>query len=134
MIQVSFKPASAGTPSGMLTLTANPGGTLTFIASATALTPPTPAALTLAPTAGSSLDFGAVPVGMPTAAQPYVVTNTGQQSTTPILVTLDNADFTFVPTDGDCVSGVTSLMPNETCLVHVQFQPGRRSRAWRRWR
>ncbi len=85
----------------------------------------TPAALTLAPAMGSSLDFGPVPVGT-MVEQAYVVTNTGQQSTTPIAVTFATSDtsFTIVPHDGDCVSGVTALlMQNDTCLIHVQFLP-----------
>jgi hypothetical protein len=122
MIQVSFKPAGAGTPTGMLTLSANPGGSITFTASANAVTP---AALTLAPAMGSSLDFGMVPVGT-MLEQVYVVTNTGQQSTTPIALTFATSDtaFTNVPHDGDCVSGVTALlMQNDSCLIHVQYLP-----------
>jgi len=105
----------------VLTLTATPGGSVTFTASANALSP---AALTVAPGTGFSLDFGMVPIGM-TLEQAYVVTNTGQQTTTPIAVTLaaPDADFTVVAHDGDCVSGVTALIQNQTCLVHVQFQP-----------
>jgi hypothetical protein len=105
----------------VLTLTATPGGSVTFTASATALTP---AALTLAPANGFSLDFGMVPIGM-TLEQAYVVTNTGQQTTTPLAVSLAaaDADFTIVPHDGDCVSGVTALIQSDSCLVHVQFQP-----------
>jgi len=121
MIQVSFTPTAAGPRSGVLTLTATPGGSVTFTASANALSP---AALTVAPGTGFSLDFGMVPIGM-TLEQAYVVTNTGQQTTTPIAVTLaaPDADFTVVAHDGDCVSGVTALIQNQTCLVHVQFQP-----------
>jgi len=120
-IQVSFTPAAAGARSGMLTLAATPGGSVTFTASSTALTP---AALTVAPDMGFSTDFGMLPIGM-TLEQAFIVTNTGQQTSTPIAVTLaaPDADFTIVPTDGDCVSGVTALIQGQTCLVHVQFQP-----------
>ena len=78
----------------------------------------------MAPDAGFSTDFGMVPIGM-TLEQAYVVTNTGQQTTTPIAVSLaaPDSDFTVVPHDGDCVSGVTALIQNQTCLVHVQFLP-----------
>ena len=120
-IQVSFTPAAAGARSGVLTLTATPGGSVTFTASATALTP---AALTLAPSTGSSTDFGMVPIGM-AVEQAFIVTNLGQQTSTPIAVTLaaPNADFNVMPHDGDCVGGVTALAQGETCLIHVQFLP-----------
>ena len=120
-IQVSFTPMAQGTRSGLLTLTAAPGGSGAFTASATALTQAT---LTVAPATGFSLDFGMVPIGM-TLEQAYAVTNTGQQTTTPIAVSLAaaDADFTIIPHDGDCVSGVTALGQSDSCLVHVQFLP-----------
>src|SRR5262249_34138983 len=90
-IQGSFAPSAVGPRSGVLTLTASPGQSVTFTASANALSK---AALTLAPDSMSSNDFGMVPVGM-TLEQAYVVTNVGQQTSSPIGVILaaPNADF-----------------------------------------
>ena len=121
-IQVSFTPSAAGARSGVLTLAATTGGSVTFTATANALTP---AALTLAPNTGSSTDFGAVPIIGMGVEQAFIVTNMGQQTSTPIAVTLTapNADFNVMPHDGDCVGGVTALAQGETCLIHVQFLP-----------
>ena len=119
-ISVSFRPSAAGARSGTLSLTASPGGTVTLTASATGQTG---AGLVLAPAGGSSISFGNVLVGS-TATQAYVLTNTGQQATTAVTVSLTTAatsGFVLAPIAGDCPSTPAPLAGGGSCTIHVQF-------------
>jgi hypothetical protein len=122
-IVVTFTPAQAGARSGTLTLAASPGGSLTFTASATGLTP---AVLALAPATGFSANFGNnVPVGS-TVIQTFVLSNNGQQTATAVTVSLSAAagfGFALVPPagPGDCPTAPSSLGDHASCTIQVSF-------------
>ncbi len=120
IIGASFRPSAAGARTGTLTLAATPGGSVTLTASATGQTG---AGLALAPATGSSASFGNVLVGA-TGTQTFVLTNTGQQATTAVTVTLTTAatsGFAVVaPVTGDCTT-TTTLAGGASCTIHVRF-------------
>ena len=121
-ISVSFRPSSDGMRSGTLTLTATPGGSVTFSASATGQKP---ALLSLAPDATSSTNFGNDVLVGASVTETFVVTNTGQQASTPVtfaLTTMANSGFTLVPpATGECVTGTTVLGGGLHCNIRVTF-------------
>jgi hypothetical protein len=120
-IMVAFRPAGLAARTGTLTLTASPGGSVIFTATATGQTA---AALTLTEMPDSH-DFGLLPIGA-LKDESFTVTNSGGQTTSVITVTLStNPDFTLLsplPTVG-CVSGTTTLVTNATCVIRVHFLP-----------
>jgi hypothetical protein len=85
--------------------------------------------LILAPSAGSSDNFGSVRLG--TSVQSvFNLTNSGTVATGPLTVHLYNDDFTpVVGMNGSCVNGQTSLDPGQTCDVHLAYGPSRRGAA-----
>jgi len=121
VIGVAFRPSATGARSGMLTLSANPGGSVTFTATADAQGA---AGLVLAPANGSVTNFGNVLVGA-MATQTFQLTNSGQQPSTAVTVTLTpvtGSGFALVaPTTGECVSGTTVLAGGASCAIRVRF-------------
>jgi streptogramin lyase len=119
---VAFRPSSTTPPArtGTLTLSAPGAGSVTFTASATALSA---ASLTLAPDLTSQSDFGNVVIG-DMRDETFVVTNGGQQNTSAITVSFTSAttEFVLLPQTGDCANGTTLTM-GATCLIHVRFKP-----------
>jgi hypothetical protein len=83
-----------------------------------------PARLAFSVPAGNLANFGTVNVGTP-KNQVFVVTNTGQQASTAITLSLSSVVHFAVlaPTTGDCVSGTTTLAAGAFCNVRVSF-PG----------
>jgi hypothetical protein len=121
-VGVAFTPKTGGSKTASLNVSGTPGGTATATLSGTALTP---AALTFAPATGSSTAFGNVPTGS-SVTETFIVTNTGQQATMQVAVTLSPAGTGFglvAPGTGDCVSGVTALSGGASCTVRVSFTP-----------
>ncbi|HET6149696.1 MAG TPA: choice-of-anchor D domain-containing protein [Polyangia bacterium] len=120
-ISASFRPSSDGARTGTLTLTATPGGSVTFTASASGLKP---TALTLAPDTGASTNFGNVQVGS-NVVQTFVLTNTGQQASPAVTVALNTAassGFALVaPAAGECTSTMTTLAGGARCNIRVRF-------------
>lgn len=122
VIGVAFRPSTSGSRMGVLTLTASPGGSVTFTATANGQTV---AGLGLAPAAGSGTNFGDVLVGG-NVVETFVLTNTGQQATTAVTVTLNTtagSGFALVtpPATGECVSGTTMLAGGASCTIRVRF-------------
>lgn len=119
-IMVRFDPGSRGTRSGMLDVTASPGGTLTVPISANAQLP---AALTLDRTV---LPFGPVAIGN-VATLDLTVGNSGDAATGVPSIALSGVTGTeFAIAANGCTA---SLGPNASCVVQVRFQPGAASMA-----
>jgi hypothetical protein len=80
-------------------------------------------ALTIAPVDGSVTGFGELLVGQSQTLQ-FVVTNPSAQLSGPLqFITSD--DFAALPpaAPGDCESGVTSLVNNQSCAISIGFTP-----------
>jgi hypothetical protein len=73
---------------------------------------------------GTSLPLGSVAIGKTTSVGEFTVTNTGQQTSAALTVASSSGAFVVQSgTSGDCVSGVTTLAPQDSCSVRVVFQP-----------
>ncbi len=119
-VAIAFNPGSAGAKTASLNVNATPGGNAAASLNGTGQTP---AALTLAAVAPNSVAFGTVPVGS-SSTMTYLVSNTGQQTTSAITVTLAGTDFALqTGMAGDCASGTTTLAGSATCNVRVRFSP-----------
>ncbi|MFW5739547.1 MAG: choice-of-anchor D domain-containing protein, partial [Myxococcota bacterium] len=111
-VQVLFNPGAEGAVSGNLAVSASPGGTLTVPVSGTGTTG---AALAISPQA---MDFGVVVENETSAAEPFVVTNTGGQDSGAITVTV-GAEFQLI--SNGCTG--QTLAPSGQCTVTVAFAP-----------
>ncbi len=119
-IMVRFDPGSRGTRSGMLDVTASPGGSLMVPISANAQLP---AALTLD---RNTLAFGPVAIGN-VATLDLTVGNSGDAATGVPSIALSGVTGTeFVIAANGCTA---SLGPNASCVVQARFQPGAASMA-----
>jgi len=119
-VQLTFKPAAAGAKAASLNVSATPGGSAAASLSGTA---ETPAALTLAAVGSNSVNFGNVTVGS-SSTMSYLVTNTGQQTSSALSGTLTGVDFAVqTGSPGDCNNGTTTLAGGATCNVRVRFTP-----------
>jgi hypothetical protein len=116
-ITVQFAPTAAVLRNGSVSATASPGGSDSSSLTGTGITA---AQLTITP---QSQDFGlAIKGGQSSAVFDFTVTNTGQQTSGTVGMSMNGAhpgDFTIV---FDGCSGV-ALGQNDTCLVQVQFEP-----------
>ncbi|MCC6997727.1 MAG: choice-of-anchor D domain-containing protein, partial [Deltaproteobacteria bacterium] len=119
-VTIAFNPGSAGAKTASLNVTATPGG---LAAASLNGTGQTPAALTLTAPPPNSVAFGAVPIGS-SSTMTYRVSNTGQQTSSAITLTLTGTDFTLLTgVAGDCASGTTTLTGGATCNARVRFAP-----------
>src|SRR4029078_7745601 len=50
----------------------------------------------------------------------FTIRNSGPQTSGPITIVSTRADFAI---RSDCISGATTLAPNDSCLVRVTFSP-----------
>jgi hypothetical protein len=83
-------------------------------------------ALTIAPSAGVSNDYGALTIGQ-SSTQTFVVTNpTAQPSGLIELRTYGDFAVTKRGTETDCQSGITSLVNGQSCEVAVTLTPSGR--------
>ena len=124
-IVASFSPAQPGQRSGTLTLSASPGGMVTFTASAIGQKG---AALALAPATGSSANFGNNVLVGATVTQTFVLSNTGQQDATGATVSLSSGGgglgFALLPPGpGDCPTAPSTLAGGTSCTIQVSFTP-----------
>jgi hypothetical protein len=132
-VGVSVSPSVNGAETAILTVPAIPGGTETVSLAETGLCP---AQVTVTPTSGA---FGSSPVGSPTAAQLFTVTNSGGETIGPISAGIsgaDAADFAIgaVGTCGPALTGgkscsidvtfTPSLNGNESATLTVEANPG----------
>jgi hypothetical protein len=86
----------------------------------------TPGPLTLAPTAGSSADFGGVVLST-TAEMSFDVSNPAPDSSGPLALSVNDLQFELLPPAGaDCQPGITALANGQRCSVRVAFSPARR--------
>ena len=85
-------------------------------------------ALTIAPADGTSNDFGELSLGV-SATQTFIVSNPSAQPSGPIeLRTLDPFVLSPPSAEGDCQSGITSLVDGAGCAVAVSVTPEARGR------
>jgi hypothetical protein len=114
---VSFAPSSSGEKSAEVQVSGAPGGTTSANLSGTALTP---ANLEISP---ASHDFGTQTTGTSSAAQSFTVTNSGEEPSGSLVVSIagDNPeDFQII--DDTCTT--TVLAAAESCSFGVVFAPG----------
>ncbi|WP_419806809.1 choice-of-anchor D domain-containing protein [Terriglobus sp.] len=115
---VAFTPQTAGTRSGALEIRSNASNALEYVS---LLGIGTPASVTLAP---SSLAFGRVLVGKPSASQVATFTNTGTSSVTLGAITIsgDFATAGAAPSGSPCITG-SAVAPGASCAVAILFTP-----------
>ncbi|MEW6435143.1 MAG: choice-of-anchor D domain-containing protein [Myxococcota bacterium] len=121
-IRITFTPTSGGVKQASLAVDAMPGGSATASLTGRGLTP---AALTLAPAAGSSTNYGNVLLGT-NVSMSFTVTNTGQQASGPLSLSLtgpDAAMFQVVGGTGSCQLG-QPLAGGASCTSSVRFTAG----------
>jgi hypothetical protein len=119
-LALTFAPRAAGARSAEVVAAAQPGGTARIPVTATGQAT---AALTLAPSSGSSVNFGDVTVGS-SAEQEYLVTNSGDQAASALEVTLVGAGFNLQPpAAGDCKGNETKLSGGSSCTIRVRLAP-----------
>lgn len=111
-IQVSFRPASIGSKSGTLSVSAQPGGTVSASLTGTGVGP---GALTLTPNLN---DFKGVLVGQTSSASTFTLSNTGGATVSGIAVSVgDSANYVL---DSKCAA---TLAAGATCTINVSFKP-----------
>lgn len=118
-IGITFTPTSGGVKQASLAVGAMPGGSATATLSGRGLTP---AALTLAPAAGSSTNYGNVLLGT-NVSMSFTVTNTGQQASGPLSLTLTGTDaamFQVSSGASSCQLG-QPLAGGASCTSSVRF-------------
>jgi uncharacterized repeat protein (TIGR01451 family) len=129
-INLVFAPTTAGSQPGTATITAT--GVAAFTGSPVTLTGTGVAAVTAATMTPTSKDFGSVKRGTTFAGpvQMFTLTNHGNVALTGIgngvLGGASPADYVIVLSTcgpGGGVFGATSLPPNASCVVVVQFRP-----------
>ncbi len=116
---VRYSPSAGGSHSSTVGIVATPGGGQSFTASGLAQTP---AALTLAPASGSSVNYGNVLVSTP-VTQRFVVTNTGTQPTGPLSLTMSGTNgslWQISSGTGDCQQN-QPLAGSMSCTIDVRF-------------
>jgi hypothetical protein len=111
-VAVNFKPSSAGAKTGMLTVTATPGGTVSAMLNGTGLPP---GALSFAP---PTRDFGAVAVGDTSPVTSFTLSNPGASMAAGLAVTVNGGDF--VLSNNKCMATLAAM---GTCTVDVAFKP-----------
>lgn len=116
-IYVAFQPSIAGQEEGTLTVSDSAVGSPHLLGlSGIGLSSTQP--LTIAP---STMTFPTQPVGDPSAAQTFTVTNPGEDNVR-IDRTFTTGDFAVVSGNGETCGG-TTLPPQGTCSVSVLFEP-----------
>jgi hypothetical protein len=117
-IQVRLSPTRAVPHSANLHLVSTPGGATTVLLLAEALAP---GSLLLAPAAGTTADFGDVPIGAP-ATRNFTLTNPGNVASGPVTIASDNSRFEVLP--GDCnPADSPGLVDGSSCSFGVRFTP-----------
>lgn len=116
-LAVALTPGAVGTASGMLTVNASPGGSVSATLTGTGIPP---GALTAMP---PSINFGMVAGGTTSATQTITVRNTGGAPSGAIAVALGGADTgEFEIVTPGCLNMM--LAPNATCTIDVRMRPG----------
>ena len=115
MLQVQFKPTTAGAATGQLTVSSNSStdNTAVVALSGMGMASPSPQ-LTLS---AASLSFGSVTVNSPTT-QSVTLTSTGTSPVTINSASISGPGFTVVGS-----SFPETLNPNQSVTLQVQFQP-----------
>lgn len=116
-IYVVFTPTATGARTGTVVLTDSATGspqTVTITGNGLAVS----ATATLSP---GSLDFGNQPLGLATAAQNVIITNTGNVPITIDSATITGSEAGDFSQANSCVGGV--LTPARTCTFAVSFNP-----------
>ncbi len=122
-VVVAFAPQTAGSSkTASLNVTATPGGPVVAALGGNGITA---AVLGLAPAANNMAAFGGVTVGMP-KTETFVVSNSGQQPSTGLAITLAKAagpDFAqLTGAASDCVANAP-VAGNSSCNLRIQFAP-----------
>jgi hypothetical protein len=122
-LQTQFLPTTSGDFAGTMLVDAAEAGSARVALTGRGLPPGN---LIVSPVEGESAQFGSVQLGQ-SADTAFTVVNTGDVSSGPLSITLNNPSFAMLePTGTDCVSGVTDLGVGESCTLRVAFTPSRR--------
>lgn len=115
-IRMTATPTSAGPFNGMVTVTADPGGTVQASLTASGIGAGELMAMPL------TTDFGTVVAGTVTMTKTIDIKNTGGQATGIVVVQLGGPDAVeFEVLNNGCLA--MGLDPNQTCQVVVRFRP-----------
>jgi hypothetical protein len=115
-VTVQFAPTTAGAKTGMLTVTATPGGTASAALSGAGLSP---AVLSLTP---ATFDGGTVDVGSQSAPVTFVVTNTGMAASGVVALANTGSGATSFAITSDTCTGL-QLAAGASCTVALVFKP-----------
>ncbi len=115
-VTVTFKPAAVGSYSATLNFTDNAAGSPQMVNLSGTGVVPTVSLST------SSLNFNSQPTGMPSAAQPVVLTNTGMGTLSITTVAMSGTNAGNFAMSTDTCSGAT-LAYNGACTVNVTLTP-----------
>jgi hypothetical protein len=116
-VVVTVTPTAAGMLSADLSIQASPGGSVAAHLSGTAVTP---GALHIAP---ATQNFGMAVVNNGSATQTFTVTNSGQQATGAVTVSLGGTDASAFVVAADGCSGQL-VAAGSTCQITIRFNPG----------
>ncbi len=117
-INIQFRPQTAGTLAGNLTISHNASPTTTTVALSGTATVAAAAQPVVTP---ASLSFGSVAVGSRSSVQAATVSNSGTGPLTLGAITVSNARFSIA--GGSCAIGGTVAAGGGSCTVLVDFGP-----------
>lgn len=118
-IGLAFKPQTAGSKTGSLSISHNASGSPGSVSLSGTAT--TPAAANPAVSPGA-LSFGSVNVGSQSAAQTATVSNSGTAAMQISSLSITNNAFSL--SGGTCAAGSTLAAGGGSCTVSVRFAPG----------
>jgi hypothetical protein len=116
-VTVAFAPTQEGSVSAALSVSANPGGSITAALEGEGIAAAVVASLSIAPV---EHDFAAVVVGSSSDPESFTVTNDGDAASSPISVAIDGDEAFVVIADG-CTD--VELAAGDDCTIEVAFEP-----------
>ncbi|MDP3859736.1 MAG: choice-of-anchor D domain-containing protein [Stagnimonas sp.] len=118
-IGLLFRPQTAGSKTGSLSIAHNATGSPSSVSLSGTATTPAAASPAVSP---SALSFGAIDVGSQSAAQTATVSNSGTAAMQISSLGITNPVFSF--SGGSCAAGSTLAAGGGSCTVAVRFAPG----------
>lgn len=118
-IGVAFKPQTAGSKTGSLSIAHNATGSPSSVSLSGTATTPAAANPAVSP---NTMSFGSVDVGSQSAAQTATVSNSGTAAMQISSLSITNSAFGI--SGGTCAAGTTLAAGGGSCTVSVRFAPG----------
>lgn len=117
-VGLAFKPLSAGSKTGSLSIAHNATGSPSTVSLSGTATTPAAASPGVSP---GTLSFGSVEVGSQSAAQTATVSNSGTAAMQLSSLSITNSVFSL--SGGTCAAGSTLAAGGGSCTVSVRFNP-----------